>query len=323
MIFRFRPRDLFRVMVALAPLIALDVSGARGDAAGQQDMATLVTVDWLSQHLDDPDLVVLDCSVQLVMKEDGGMEAESGRSRYEAGHIPTAGFADLTGELADPDSPLDFVLPDPRRFCEVMGNLGVGDDSRVVLYDGFNSMWATRVWWMLRWVGFDRAAVLDGGSGAWTAAGHEMSSEPATRESRRLTPSVRPEVVAHQSDVRAAIDDDAVMIVDVMPEPHYRGEMALYGRPGHIPTALNIPSMSLFADSGRFRSREELEAMFPADRSAPIITYCGAGIAASASAFVLTRLGFTDVAVYMGSLQEWAANPENPLTVEAARESER
>ena len=92
----------------------------------------------------------------------------------------------------------------------------------------------------------------------------------------------------------------------------------MYGRPGHIPSAVNVSSMSLFDDSGRFRSREELEGMFVGDRSSRVITYCGAGVAASASAFVMSRLGFTDVAVYMGSLQEWAADPSNPLVVDTA-----
>lgn len=92
----------------------------------------------------------------------------------------------------------------------------------------------------------------------------------------------------------------------------------MYGRPGHIPGATNISSLSLFDDSGRFRSHEELDGMFAGDREARSITYCGAGVAASASAFVMTRLGFTDVAVYMGSLQEWAADPSNPLVVGGA-----
>jgi thiosulfate/3-mercaptopyruvate sulfurtransferase len=293
------------------------------DLAVEKGMDTLVTTEWLSQHLDDPDLIVLDCTVRIVQDSSGAMLSVSGRPDYESGHIPTAGFADLKGALSDTSSPMDFVLPTPDEFCAAMGALGVGDDSRVVLYDGFNSVWAARVWWMLRWVGFDQAALLDGGLGAWTAEERALSTEPANREARELTCDVRPELVADRDEVFAAIDDDEVSIIDVMPEPHFRGDMAMYGRPGHIPTAVNVSSLALFDDTGRFRPHEELDAMFAGDREARSITYCGGGVAASASAFVMLRLGFTDVAVYMGSLQEWAADPANPLEVASPEAPER
>ncbi|UCE24217.1 MAG: sulfurtransferase, partial [Candidatus Zixiibacteriota bacterium] len=172
------------------------------------------------------------------------------------------------------------------------------------------------VWWMLRWVGFDRAAMLDGGYKAWTAEERELSTEMPDRQTRELTPRPRPELIADRDEVFAAISDDAVSIIDVMPEQHYRGEMAMYGRPGHIPTARNIPVTALNEESGRYRSHDELAAMFAGDRKARSITYCGGGIAASANAFIMVRLGFEDVAVYMGSLEEWAADAANPLVVD-------
>jgi thiosulfate/3-mercaptopyruvate sulfurtransferase len=251
------------------------------------------------------------------MKPDsgGGMLAVSGRAQYEKGHIPSAGFADLTGDLSDADSPFEYALPTPEQFCTVMGKLGVGDNSKVVLYDATNSVWAARVWWMLRWIGFDRAAILDGGSNAWTAGGQQLSSELPDHPTRELTPAPRPELIADRDEVFAAISDDAVTLIDVMPEPHFRGEMAMYARPGHIPSAQNISVMALADSSGHYRSHDELAAMFAGDQKARFITYCGAGIAASSNAFIMTRLGFEDVAVYMGSLQEWAADPANPLVV--------
>ncbi|MBC8426906.1 sulfurtransferase [bacterium] len=292
-------------------------SGSKTDQDAGEALDSLVSTEWLTEHLDDSDLVVLDCTVRILPAE-GGMRSESGRADYEAGHIPTAGFADLLGGLCDTDSPLEFALPTPERFCEVMGALGVGDDSRVVLYDDFNSVWAARVWWMLRWVGFDRAAVLDGGQGAWTAEARPLSTEPADREAKRLTPAPRPELVADRDEVLAAMDDASVTLIDVMPAPHYKGQMAMYARPGHIPGAVNVPTMALFDEAGRYRSHDELDELCVGDRGARVITYCGGGIAASANAFVLVRLGFTDVAVYAASLQEWAADPELPLVVEAS-----
>jgi len=279
-------------------------------------MDTLVTIEWLSQHLDDPNLVLLDCTVCTKPEDDGSFRSVSGLADYNKGHIPSAGFADLKGDLADSNSPIEFAVPTPEQFCSAMGALGVGDDSMVVLYDTNYSAWAARVWWMLRWVGFDRAALLDGGLNAWTAEGRPLSTEPATRPAIRLTPAPRPEMIADRDEVLASIDDDAVRLIDTMPGEYYRGEISLYKRPGHIPGALNSNGLDLLDESGRYRPDEELAAMLDGDPKARTITYCGGGIMASSSAFVMTRLGFTSVAVYTASLQEWAADPTNPMVVD-------
>ena len=312
MSYRYRSYGIFILFIALV-LIA-----PRGTAEtpADREMGTLVTAEWLSQHLGDPDLVILDCTVRMVPKEGGGFTHLSGRAEYEGGHIPSAGFADLLGDLCDTDSPMSFAIPTPEQFCAAMGALGVGDDTKVVLYDGFNSVWAARVWWMLRWVGFDRAAVLDGGLKAWKAGERPLSTEAANRKPKKLTPKIRPELIAYQDEVLAAIKDDAVTLIDAMPEPHYNGQMVMYDRPGHIPGAVNISAMALLDETGRYRPDDELAAMYDGDRKDRVITYCGAGVAASASAFVLTRLGYTNVAVYMASLQEWAADPDKPLVVD-------
>jgi thiosulfate/3-mercaptopyruvate sulfurtransferase len=279
-------------------------------------MDTLVTTEWLSRHLDDPDLVVLDCTVCTIPEDDGSYRNVSGLADYNKGHIPTAGFADLKGDLVDCNSTMEFAVPTPEQFCSAMGALGVGDDSRVVLYDANYSAWAARVWWMLRWVGFDQAALLDGGLKVWTAEGRPLSTEPATRAARHLTPAPRPQLIADRDEVLASIDDGAVSIIDTMPEEYYRGEKTLYQRPGHIPGASNANALNLFDESGRYRPDEELADLIDGDRNVRAITYCGGGIMASSSAFVMTRLGFTNVAVYTASLQEWAADPANPMVVD-------
>lgn len=278
-------------------------------------MDTLVTTEWLSEHLDDPDLVVLDCTVCTVPEEGGGFHNVSGFADYSKGHIPSAGFADLKGELCDTDSSIEFAVPTPEQFCVAMGALGIGDVSRVVLYDANYSAWAARVWWMLRWVGFDRAALLNGGLSAWKAEGRPLSTEPATRAARHLTATPRPELIADRDEVLASIDDDAVFLIDAMPGEFYRGEMTLYDRPGHIPGASNINGLELLEESGHYRPYDELAAMHRGDRNARTITYCGGGIMASSSAFVMTRLGYSDVAVYTASMQEWAADATNPVVM--------
>ena len=278
-------------------------------------MDALVTTEWLSQHLNDPDLVLLDCTVNQVPEEGGGFHNISGYTEYEKAHIPGAGFANLKGDLSDSNSSIEFAVPTPEQFCLAIGALGIDDGSRVVLYDTSYSAWAARVWWMLRWVGFDRAVLLNGGLKAWIDEGRPLSTEPATRLAKHLTPDPRPELIADRDEVLASIDDSAVSLIDTLPEAFYRGEMTLYARPGHIPGATNTCGLDLLDESGRYRPDDELAAILDGDRNARTITYCGGGIMASSNAFAMTQLGFTNVAVYTASLQEWAADPANPMVV--------
>jgi thiosulfate/3-mercaptopyruvate sulfurtransferase len=313
-----KPLALFVVLVVI---VACSPSENHAGVAADTSMDSLVTAEWLNEHLNDPDLVVLDCSVLVQPAGNGGFDSVSGRPQYDKGHIPTAGFADLKGELSDIESPFGFAVPTPEQFAAAMSALGVGDDSRVVLYDASGSVWAARVWWMLRWIGFDKVALLDGGLAAWTAQGLPLSTEPVSRSVGTLTIALRPELIVGKDEVLAAISDDTVSIIDALPEAQYRGEMSMYARPGHITSATNVPVLSLINETGRYRPAQELEKLFTGDRDSRTITYCGGGIAASANAFVMTRLGYKDVAVYAASLQEWAADESLPMEVAAAPES--
>lgn len=313
-----KPLALFVVLVLI---VACSPSENHAGVAADTTMDSLVTAEWLNEHLNDPDLVVLDCSVLVQPTGNGGFDSVSGRPQYDKGHIPTAGFADLKGELSDIESPFGFAVPTPEQFAAAMSALGVGDDSRVVLYDASGSVWAARVWWMLRWIGFDKVALLDGGLAAWTAQGLPLSTEPVSRSVGTLTIALRPELIVGKDEVLAAISDDTVSIIDALPEAQYRGEMSMYARPGHITSATNVPVLSLINETGRYRPTQELEKLFTGDRDSRTITYCGGGIAASANAFVMTRLGYKDVAVYAASLQEWAADESLPMEVAAAPES--
>ena len=301
-------------LISLLGFIAA-CSDSGDQAVSEVAMDSLVSAEWLNEHLNDPDLVVLDCTVLVQMGGEGGFSISSGRASYDDGHIPTAGFADLMGDLSDSASPYQFAVPSPEAFANAMNALGVNDNSRVVLYDSSNSAWAARVWWMLRWIGFDRAALLDGGLAAWTSAGYPLSTEAAIRPAGTLTVALRPELIVDKDEVRAAIGDDSVNIIDALSEPVYRGDVTMYARPGHIAGASNVPMMSLLDDAGHFRPRNELDELLEGDRDTRSITYCGGGIAASANAFVMTRQGFTDVAVYTASLQEWASDESLPMEV--------
>jgi len=274
---------------------------------------SLVTAEWLHEHLHDPDLIVLDTTVQIDFDETGRVKISSGLEGYKNGHIPTAGFADLTGDLVDTSSDYPYAVPAPEKFSQAMAALGVGNHNRVVLYAREYSAWAARVWWMLRWIGFDNAAVLDGGLAAWTNKGYPLSTEAVVKDKASLSVSLRPELIADRDEVFDAIAEDSVVLIDAMPAAHYRGELVMYARAGHIPTAINVPTV--FADNGFFLSDEVLATSHQIDREKRIITYCGGGISASANALALHRLGFTDIAVYTNSLEEWTVDPANPLTV--------
>ena len=315
---KYNARNFLILIIASAFMSACTTSSLQTGATDRIDLTLgpLVTTAWLSDHLDDPDLVVLDCTVLVVPDGNGGIHSVSGRENYDAGHIPTAGFADLMGDLSNLDSPFEFAMPSPEQFSAAMGALGVGDDSRVVLYAAGYPVWAARVWWMLRWAGFDRVALLDGGLEAWKAEGRALSTVSVNRPAKQFTAVPRPEMIEDRDQVFAAIDDNNISLIDTMPDAHYRGEFAMYERPGHIPSATNMPSSDLLDETSHFRSYDELDMMHNGDRTSRVITYCGGGVAASAVAFTMNRLGFTDVAVYMRSLQEWTADPANPMTLE-------
>ncbi|MEQ8207799.1 MAG: sulfurtransferase [Woeseia sp.] len=308
--------NAFRLFCTVAASFLLTACSASESEVTTPRMDTLVSAEWLSQHYQDSDLVVLDATVMIERTDDGGMRTVNGRENFNKGHIPGARFADLMGELVDTDSPLHYAVPEPEAFAAAMENLGVGDNTRVVIYDANGSAWAARVWWMLRWIGFDNAALLDGGLQAWSDAGQSLSTEPAAVAKGSLTVNLRPEMIVASDEVHAAIGDDSVNIIDSLPEAHYRGEFSMYERPGHIPGASNVSVGSLTTEDGHYKSTDELATLFDGDYEGRAITYCGGGIAASANAFTMIRLGYKDVAVYSASLQEWAADPANPMETE-------
>jgi thiosulfate/3-mercaptopyruvate sulfurtransferase len=280
----------------------------------------LVETPWLAERLGEPDLRVLECTVFLHPDPAGGYRAESGRAAWAAGHIPASGFVDLTDELSDRTSPFRFMMPSPPAIAEVMSRQGVGEASRVVLYDRAMNMWATRVWWMLRAVGFDAAAVLNGGWRKWTAEGRPVSTDVAVHEPARFVARPRPGLFAGKEEVRAACDDPGTCIVNALTEEQHHGTGGVtYGRPGRIPGSVNVPARSLvdprthaYLPADVLRARL---AAVGATEAGRVITYCGGGIAASSDAFVLTLLGHRQVAVYDASLSEWATDPALPMEV--------
>jgi thiosulfate/3-mercaptopyruvate sulfurtransferase len=283
------------------------------------ELGPLVGTEWLAANLGAPELCVFDVSVFLHPQPEGrGYRVESGRDRFLQGHIPGAAFLDLVDDLSEPGSGLPFMMPSVEIAAQKLGAAGIGADTRVVTYSAGSVMWATRLWWMLRSLGFDRAAVLDGGFGKWRREGRPVSSEVSTYPPAKMPISPRPSLWADLSEVRLASEGRTCTVNALSPEV-YRGEKNVYGRPGHIPRSHNVFYDSLLdPESGIFRPIAELRERFArtgALASPRVITYCGGGISATMDALALTMLGHPNVAVYDGSLSEWVRNPELPLTL--------
>lgn len=280
----------------------------------------LVGTDWLADHLDDPDVRVLDCTTHLPPRPDFSLyDVIPGREDFEKAHIPGAAFIDIEHDVSEHHPRLHFMLPDAARFAAAMEALGVSDGTRVIAYSTANHWWATRLWWMLRVFGHENASVLDGGFQKWKAEDRPVQSGPATARGRGRFSARTPrrELVAGRDDVLGAIGKEDSCTINALRAEQHAGKAGVhYGRRGHIKGSVNIPSVDHLKPDNTFRSAQELSAMFAGALQTPrIITYCGGGIAATSVALVLAMLGRDDVKVYDASLTEWAADPSLPMEI--------
>jgi thiosulfate/3-mercaptopyruvate sulfurtransferase len=268
------------------------------------DPQTLVSTDWLAQHLADPDLRVIDASYYL---PDMGRDA---KADYEAGHIPGARFFDID-EIADARSDLPHMAAPTEKFMSRMRSLGVGDGHQVVVYDGVGLFSAARVWWNFRLMGKTDVAVLDGGFPKWRAEGREIEDMPPILRDRHMTASRQAYLVKDVTQVAAASKLGDWQILDARSPARFRGEEpeARPGlRSGHIPGSLNVHYATLLNEDGTMKEGDALRAVFEAagaDVERRTITTCGSGVTAAILMLALTRLGNADVSLYDGSWSEW------------------
>lgn len=279
----------------------------------------IVETDWLADHLNDPNVRVLDCTTHLMPPtKSGPYDVLSGRADFEKGHIPGAGFADIDNELSDKAHALHFMLPSPEFFADAIGKLGVGDDTKVILYSTANHWWATRLWWMLRVFGHDDAAVLNGGFQKWCREGRASEQGPARLSGQALfTSKYREGHIAGKEDVLAAIGAaDTCTLNALRPDQHAGTGGTVYGRLGHISGSINVAAVNVVDSNNEFKSAAELRRQFAEALAKPrVITYCGGGIAASSATMLLTMLGHTNVQLYDASLSEWATDPALPMEI--------
>lgn len=288
---------------------------------GARDPDPLVQTDWLEARLGDPDLRIFECTTYLEYAEPGQevpYRPLAGRADYDAAHVPGAGFLDLPGDLSRRDAHVHFMMPPPERFAEVAGRHGIGDDTSVVLYSRDRVMWATRVWWMLHAMGFERAAVLDGGFEKWVAEGRPVSAERCTYPPARFTPRPRRGLLVDKHAVLAALDDTRTCLVNTLSERDFRGEEpSRYGRPGRIPGSVSLawpgltdPATGTFIPLEDAKARLDALGATDAERA---VCYCGGGISATMALFLLHRLGHDGLALYDASMAEWARDDTLPV----------
>ena len=281
----------------------------RGVEKGLDD---LVSGEWLQAELGAPDLRILDASTFL---PGSGRDA---RDEYEAAHIPGALFFDIEA-FSDETSPLPHMLPPAAQMVSRLQKLGIGDTSRIVVYDNSPIHTAARAWWMLTSFGLRSVAILDGGFQKWVEEGRpsEAGNPPAPRPGH-LSARLDPARLADKSFVKQAVEDGSHEIVDARPAARFAGrdpEPRPGLQSGHIPGSRSLPQSEMFTADHRWKSPGEIAAAFAqagVDLDRPVITTCGSGVTAAILLFAAHRLGRRDVRLYDGSWSEWGADSGLP-----------
>jgi thiosulfate/3-mercaptopyruvate sulfurtransferase len=274
---------------------------------------TLISTAALALHMDDPAFAIVDCRAKL---DDLGW----GAREYAAAHIPEAVYADLTRDLSGPKNGTNgrHPMPAPQALAAAFGRLGIASGVQVVAYDQDNGMFASRLWWLLRWLGHDAVAVLDGGLKKWKAEGRPTESGEVTRAPREFTGSPRAEMAVDVDTVASHLGASGPLLVDARAAERYRGDSEPIDKVGgHIPGAKNHFFQWNLDEQGLFRTPEELRAKIgasigdvPADR---IVCYCGSGVTACHNLLAFEHAGISGAKLYAGSWSEWSSDPMRPV----------
>ncbi len=277
--------------------------------------AQLASTAWLQAHLNDGDLRLIDMRGKVLPPTAPPPHYISDRAAYEAAHIPGAVFVDWQSDIVEPGSPSNDIAS-PERFAALMSRLGIGNDSRVVVYDDAASMFAARMRWCLLYYGHENVQILDGGWGKWTAEQRTTEVTPPTARPGAFVPARNSRLKAVAGDILRGIDADAMQLLDVRSPAEFAGKASRAQFAGHIPTAINLPSKTMLADDLTLKPSDDLQAQFSElgirlDAEDTVI-YCNSGVSASLVMLALEVAGARNLRVYDGSWKEWGNDPATP-----------
>jgi len=274
-------------------------------------MELLVTTDWLANELGASDLRIVDATKFL---PDAGRDPAA---EYTAGHIPGAVFMDLS-DLVDSNNDIENMLPPPEKFASRMQSLGLGDGSRIVVYDDSPLKSSARAWWMLTLFGAHEVAILDGGIAKWKAEDRPLETGKESLRHRHFTVWKDDKDIRSKADMLTNLHEKNEQVVDARPAARFSGEEA-DPRPGiasgHIPGSINLPHGQFFNADGTWKSIDDIKALFAdngVDLGKPMVTTCGSGMTAAVLSFAAALTGKSDVALYDGSWAEWGSDGDTP-----------
>ncbi|KAB7648200.1 3-mercaptopyruvate sulfurtransferase [Polymorphobacter fuscus] len=279
-------------------------------------MDLLVSTEWLAAELGKTDVRVIDATMFLPA------HGRNARAEFEAAHIPGAVFFDID-EVSDQTSPLPHMLPPAEKFASRMQALGLGDGSRIIVYDNSPLKSAARVWWMLNLFGAHEVAILDGGFAKWQAEGRASESGKPIVRHRHFTVWADKTLVRDGKQMTDNLRSKAEQVVDARSAARFAGaepEARAGLRSGHIPGSKNLPYDQMFNEDGTYKSRDDIKAAFEAagiDLARPLVGTCGSGVTSAVLAFAAALVSTNKVAIYDGSWSEWGANPHNPVVTGA------
>ncbi|OAH55846.1 3-mercaptopyruvate sulfurtransferase [Domibacillus aminovorans] len=275
-------------------------------------MNMIVTTDWLHEQLENNNVILFDCRFNLA-------DPAEGAKLYERSHLPGAFYAHLDAHLSGEKGAAGgrHPLPDMSVFTLFLESCGVSNDSTVVAYDDGVSMFAGRLWWLLKYAGHDDVHILDGGFSEWVEKGYRVTTEMPIRRSASFQLNVQDGMRASIEEVKNASETGSSLLIDSRAPVRYLGEIEPLDRvPGHIPGAIN----RFFAeglDGTKWKSKEEQASRFEhIHKDEPVIVYCGSGVSATPNVMALQMAGYKNVKLYPGSYSEWSSDTSRPVETE-------
>lgn len=276
----------------------------------------VVTTGWLAQHLDDPDIRIVDIRGHVLPASDPPPHYFNHRADYDQAHIPGAVFVDWVHEITDPADPRHAQIAKPDRYAAVMSRIGVDDKVLVIVYDDAGGMFAARLWWSLNYYGHSRVAVLDGGWQKWGAEGRTTTNTVPNVSPRTFVPRPNPTIYRDSKQVREALGSQT-RLLDVRTPAEFDGRFARAARKGHIPGAVNLPRADLLNADGTLRPAGELRVQLAqvgiTAQTPEVIVYCNGGVSASYGLLALRAAGIQSGAVYDGSWKDWGNDDTTPI----------